>query len=650
MRDFNFFNKHQADKRVPIDNSIYSSLVRRQQYRMIYLVVPCLVFLTILFAYPIIRLTWLSLFIPDFSPKNYIKIFEASVYYKVLLTSLKIAFNCTVLCLILGYPVAYLLNNVSTRTRNILFIGIIVPYFLSLLVRIYGWYMILGRKGVINYFLVSFGFTDQPLKLLFNNIGVHVGMVNMLLPYMILALFGVMRGIDKDLLKASQNLGATPTKTFLHVFLPLSLPGIAAGSMLVFILGVGYFVIPALMGGRKEIMIAQLIRTTVSELMNWEFGAALALFLLVTTCIFILIFNHYLGLDRIWGGEGKESTKQIGKSKEEIAKTNKFYLINKIFKISNSIIYHYFQKIQTSISNSILIKDSKIYLHKINSILRAYSFISSDSLREYSSAYLIRPCFYLLCGISLLFLMAPIFVIIPMSFSSAKYLTFPPPGFSLQWYVNYFTSERWISATIMSFRVAGTTALIASLLGLPASISLVRGRFKGKEPLNIFFMFPIIIPSIIIAIAIYFIFSELHLVGTSLAISIGHSIITIPLIITIFSANLKGFDETLEKASRSLGAGPVRTFLSITLPILAPGAISGAFVAFMRSFDEVVIALFMCGPATRTLPIRMWEGIREEVDPTITAVSSLLIAFVLLILFTTGLLMRRGEKIKAKIT
>jgi len=484
--------------------------------------------------------------------------------------------------------------------------------------------MILGRNGVLNYLLLSLGIIDQPVKLLFNSVGVHIGMVNMLLPYMILTLYSVMKGIDKDLLKAARNLGASATKAFFHVFLPLSLPGIGAGSLLVFILGVGYFVIPSLMGGRKETMIAQLISNQVSTMMKWEFAAALSLVLLVVTAIFIMIFNHYLGLDRIWGGEGKDS----GKKMKETGKVKRFDSMHR---------------------NSLFKKKINNLTPKIAWVYREYRFFSSEWVQK--SAKVIKTSFfYIFCISVFLFLAAPIFVIIPMSFNSLEYLSFPPKGFSLRWYENYFASERWISATIVSFKVAGVTALMGSILGIPASIGLVRGRFSGKNLVNTFIMFPIIIPSIIISIANYFLFTKLRLIGSTFAIALGHSVITIPLIVTIISANMKGFDETLEKAARNLGAGPVRTFLYVTLPILAPGVISAAFFAFMRSFDEVVIALFMCGPTTRTLPMRMWEGIREEIDPTIAAVSSLLIGFCISILAISELLRRRSEKIRTRLS
>lgn len=616
------------------------SAMRMHESRILLLLVPCLVFLLLFFAFPLFRLLWLSIFTPKFTLANYIMVFGSNVYLNVLINSLKIAASSTVLCLLLGYPVAYLLNNVKPSVRNILLAFVIVPYFLSILVRIYGWYMILGRQGVLNYALISIGLVNEPVKFLFNSIGVHVGMVNMLLPYMIITLFSVMQGIDKDLLKAAQNLGASSTNAFLHVFLPLSLPGIGAGCLSVFILGVGYFVIPALMGGRKEMMISQLISNQVSELMKWEFGAALSFVLLVITSIFILIFNRYLGLDRMWGGEGKSSKPGLrGKRGEE----SNFPFVTQKDSIRSRMINSYHRTIGG------MSLDCQQKTRHYVSILKMFKGAKYNNIRRYAKGLSIRVMrfsFYVFCSIVFLFLAAPIFIIIPMSFNSLGYLSFPPERFSFRWYNNYFSNQRWISATIMSFKVAGITALIGTVLAVPASISLVRGKFKGKDLVNTFIMSPIVTPSIIISIAAYFLFARLHLIGNMFAIAIGHAVITIPLIVIIVSANMKGFDENLEKAARNLGAGPLRTFLTITLPILAPGFISAAFFAFMRSFDEVVIALFMSGPATQTLPMRMWEGIREEIDPTIAAVSSLLIGFCIVILTASELLRRRTEKIK----
>lgn len=235
--------------------------------------------------------------------------------------------------------------------------------------------------------------------------------------------------------------------------------------------------------------------------------------------------------------------------------------------------------------------------------------------------------FYLLCLMIFVFLLLPIFIIIPISFSSAKYLQFPPQGFSLQWYHEYFSDRVWISATLLSLRVAAITMVLATILGTMASLALVRGRFRGKGLIHAFLLSPMIIPVIIIAISVYLFFSKLRLIGTGLGLVLAHTILALPFVVVNVSATLKGFDETLERAAMSLGANRFQALMKITFPLIRPGIISGALFAFVTSFDEVVIAIFISGAYAVTLPKQMWDGIRISINPTIAAVSSLLICF-----------------------
>jgi len=191
---------------------------------------------------------------------------------------------------------------VSGRLRRFLLLLVIVPYLTSFLVRTYAWMVLLGPKGVITSLLLKVGLIDAPLKLLYSAVGVHVGMVHVLLPLMILPLYSVMVRIDATWLRAAQSLGARPRQVFLHVFLPLSLPGIGAGCALVFLSSIGFFVTPALLGGPKQITIAMLIDLMINDLLNWGFGAALALMLLVVVTVLFVLFQRALRLDRVWGG------------------------------------------------------------------------------------------------------------------------------------------------------------------------------------------------------------------------------------------------------------------------------------------------------------------------------------------------------------
>jgi len=248
-----------------------------------------------------------------------------------------------------------------------------------------------------------------------------------------------------------------------------------------------------------------------------------------------------------------------------------------------------------------------------------------------------RYLFYLWCGFVFLFLVAPIFVVVPISFSSSRFLQFPPPGFSLQWYEHYFTSREWIESTVTSFEVACVTCVLATVFGTILAVVLVKAKLPGRNLIYGLAVSPMIFPFIISAIALYFFYSRLHMVGSKSGVIIAHTILAIPYVLIIVSAALKGFDETLERASLSLGANPLKTFVLVVLPIIRPAVIFGALFAFIISFDEAVIIIFIAGIHAVTLPKRMWDGIRLEIDPTIAAVATLLIGFSIILMITIAL-------------
>ena len=250
------------------------------------------------------------------------------------------------------------------------------------------------------------------------------------------------------------------------------------------------------------------------------------------------------------------------------------------------------------------------------------------------------------CACVFLFLILPLFVVLPISISSAKYLEFPPRGISLQWYENFFTSKEWVKATFNSLKIGTMTSLLASLIGIPASLVLARHKFKGKAVLYSFLLSPMIIPVIIIAVAVYFHFATFKLVDNIYSVALAHTILDLPVVLITVSASLQGFDETLEYAAMSLGANRLKTFFKVTFPLIRPGVITGALFAFITSFDEIVIAIFLSGSRAITLPRRMWSSIREEIDPTIAAVSSILIITSIVLLLCLTALRRRGERLK----
>lgn len=253
--------------------------------------------------------------------------------------------------------------------------------------------------------------------------------------------------------------------------------------------------------------------------------------------------------------------------------------------------------------------------------------------------------FYAFCGAVFLYLMLPVLVVVPMSFSSSRYLQFPPPGLSLRWYTNFLGDSEWTGAAARSLIVATLVTAICTALGTMAAFGLVRGTFRGKQFVNSLIVSPMVVPVIIVAIALYFFYAPfkawgMPLIGTIPGLVIAHALLALPLVVISVSATLKGFDRNLEMASQSLGASPLVTFRRVTFPLIRPGVVSGALFAFITSFDELVIAIFISGSTARTLPVKMWEGIRLEIDPTIAAVSSLLIGLSVALLLILALLRR----------
>ena len=237
------------------------------------------------------------------------------------------------------------------------------------------------------------------------------------------------------------------------------------------------------------------------------------------------------------------------------------------------------------------------------------------------------------CAGVLLFLLLPILVIIPLSFSDSSFLVYPIPGWSLKWYDNLFTSPEWSRAARNSFIVAPCATLIATVLGTLAAGGVARANFAFKGLLMSLLIAPMVVPIIVVGVSTYLFFAPLGLADSYVGLIIVHAALGAPFVLTTVLATLQGFNHNLVRASQSLGAHPLRTFFRITLPLIAPGVISGALFAFATSFDEVVVTLFLAGPQQVTLPRQMFTGIRENITPTIAAVATLLI------LFTTGLLL-----------
>jgi len=605
-----------------------------ESWRHIILLGPLIVYLSIFFVYPLSGSLLQSLFDPDFTTEHYLTIVKHPVYIRVFWNTLEISMGVTLMCILLGYPIAYYLSDAKTNWAAILLIAVLLPFWISVLVRTYSWMIILGRYGVVNDLLMGVGWITNPLRLMYNRFGVYVGMVYVMLPYTILPMLSVMQGIDRDLMKAADNLGSTPWQSFWNVFFPLSLPGVGAGLLLTFIRCSGFFVTPSLMGSTRDTMIAMSIQTQLEEVINWGFASALSVVLLVIVLILFFIYNRFLGLELLWGGSAKSRS----------APSSKGYLdepTTKTFKGFSQLRYAIWNEERASHLDKIWWRLQDHFIELKKKLFRGpFQFVLKTNWNKVGLT--------VICIMVFFFLIMPIFIVVPIAFSNDVYLRFPPKEWGFGLLKGYFSSKVWLGATWNSFKVAIPVMFFATLLGTLASLSLVRGNYRGKQYWYALILSPIIIPVIISAISIYFFFAKLKLIGTISGLTLAHTVLAVPYVVIVMTSTLKGFDERLEQASMNLGAGRIRTFFNVTFPIIRPGILSASLFAFIASFDELIGAMFICGVQSKTLPKQMWDGIRDEISPIITAVAALLIFLTIFLMSLMVYLHRRQERILVK--
>ena len=240
----------------------------------------------------------------------------------------------------------------------------------------------------------------------------------------------------------------------------------------------------------------------------------------------------------------------------------------------------------------------------------------------------------------LIFLVLPIMVVVPMSFSSAEALTFPPPGFSFRWYESFFGDARWLQAARTSLLVAVISSTLAVALGSTAAYSIVRGQWPGRRFVEANFLLPLVVPQVILALALYMVFAQIGILGTRVGLVLAHTVLAVPYVVLIMSVAIRTFDVRIEQVAMSLGSSWSRMFVSILLPNLVPSLAAAWLFAFVISFDEVILTIFIAG-ANETIPKRMFNELTLQVNPTITAIATLLIATSVVTISALGLIMKK---------
>jgi len=258
-----------------------------------------------------------------------------------------------------------------------------------------------------------------------------------------------------------------------------------------------------------------------------------------------------------------------------------------------------------------------------------------------------------ICGCIFFFLIAPIVVIVPLSFNAEPYFTFTkamlhldPAGFSLRWYHAFLTGPQWLLGIKNSFIIATFSTILATSLGTLAALGLSKSYIPGRNALMALLISPMVVPLIISGAGMYFFYSSIGLVATYPGIILAHTCLGTPFVIITVTATMVGFDQTLTRASATCGADPTTTFFKVTMPLIAPGVISGALFAFVTSLDEIVIVYFIAGPNQKTVPLKMFSGLREQISPTILAVATVLVGISIVLLTSLELIRRRNERLR----
>ncbi len=275
---------------------------RKEHTSMLLLLTPALVMVVVLLIMPLCWLALQSVQTEEgFSLANYIRIFQETIYWDTFALTFKISFMVTILSIVMGFPIAYAASRLQGFWANLILICVILPFWTSVLVRAYAWLVLLQRRGLVNQTLMDLGIIDQPLTLMHNTTGTVIGTLHVMLPFMVLPLYSVMKKIPQDLMQASESLGAKPFYTFRRVFLPMAAPGIMAGSILVFVICLGFFITPELLGGGRTILVSMLVQRNVELYHAWGAASAVGLVLLFVVFLIFWGINRFIPIERILG-------------------------------------------------------------------------------------------------------------------------------------------------------------------------------------------------------------------------------------------------------------------------------------------------------------------------------------------------------------
>ncbi len=537
---------------------------------------------------------------------------ETNLYLRQLWLTIEISLVTAFASLLLGYPIAYYLARMNRPwLRSLLLITIISSLWVTYVIRAYAWQVILASGGVLSSIGVRTGLLAEPQSFYPGYWGLVVGMVYVFLPFMILTLYSSIRNIDGELLEASKNLGAGPVTTFRRVTLPLSKNGITSGMALVFILALGAYVMPRLLGSSAERTLPVLIEAQIMGEQNYPFAAAMSIGLIVVVLAFLWAMVRFTNVTAASLG-GDEVAEPDGGAPDSTA-----------YESSAGT---------TRVRSALATVASAVGLTRLlGSVGRGLdSVVTTVDARTRERVIWTASRLYVIAAMT--FIAAPLGIIIAVSVTPEQFLTFPPGGFSMQWYVEFFTDSSWLIALINSLGIAGAAALLSTTIGGTLAFALDRYGYRWSAILGTFGVLPILVPPVIVGVAFLVFFLELGFAGTRAGIIVAHGIFYAPFPFILISQGLDELDRTYEEAAMNLGASPIKTIRTITYPLLRANVISGALFAFILSLNEYIIAWLLSLFLVDTIPIRIFNSLRYGYSPTIAAASVVFIALTVVVM------------------
>lgn len=509
------------------------------------------------------------------------------LYLRVAWTTLLISLITTVITLVVSFPLSWMISRSVGVRRLLLILLVLVPFLTSVLVRTFSWVVTLGREGLINSALQAVGLTHQPLEMLFTTGAVVVALVHVTIPLMVFSLVTVMQRIDPRILLVAQSLGAGPSAAFLRVVVPLTIPGIRSGAVLVFLYSMASFIAPAVLGGTDQTMIAQVIQSQIESGYNWSLAASLGLVLAVIAIVVVTIIGVLARL----------ATPHLHARRRPAASPDKIGIPTDDLRVS--------------------LPTRHVIPPAVRRTTRAVGAVARHS--------------YL--PLVTLFLLLPLVVLVPVSFTADNAIIFPPRGYSFRWFESVLTSPEWMNAALTSLRIGTVVAVAATVLAVFMVLGLGRRRNPVTGAIESLVMAPLSIPAVVFALGAYLAYTQLfiwtnrslRLTDNEIGIIIAHTALVLPFAFLLISASYTGVDDRLERAAVSLGASPRRVLTRVTLPLMAPGLLASLVLCFLQSFDESVVSLFLSGLNVSTLPRLLWNGIRFGTSPDVAVISVLLL-------------------------